>query len=134
MVPARISFSISPSKCCIPSAVPTRIASSSVLPSPSPFSTYSRVRNVDFKIEEGKRKATILASGVWAARTGESGPIHIHITGTEKFHTTVTNQPDSERYHRTLFRDLRRLLVEQHCWPYGNEGAETENRAESVTA
>src|SRR6266496_420772 len=38
-------------KGCIPSVVPTRIASSSVLPSVSPFSTYSRVRRIDFKIE-----------------------------------------------------------------------------------
>jgi hypothetical protein len=84
--------------------------------------------------KKGNGNAAVLAIGVWAARTGKSGPIHIHITGTEKFHTTVTNQPDSERYHRTLFRDLRRLMLEQNCWPYGQEGAETETRAESVVA
>jgi hypothetical protein len=43
-------------------------------------------------------------------------------------HTTVTNNPDSERYHRTLFRDLRRVLLENQCWPFGEEGAETEVR------
>ena len=46
----RISFSISPSKYCMPSVVPSRMASRSVLPSPSPFSMYSRVRIVDFRI------------------------------------------------------------------------------------
>jgi hypothetical protein len=69
---------------------------------------------------------------VWAARQSQSGPIHIHITGTEKFHTTVINDPDSERYHRTLFRDLRRLLIEQNCWSFGEEGAETEVKEVTV--
>jgi hypothetical protein len=84
--------------------------------------------------KKGTGNAAVLAIGVWAARSAQNGPIHIHITGTERFHTTVTNQPNSERYHRTLFRDLRRLLVEQNCWPYGEEGGETETRSESVSA
>lgn len=75
---------------------------------------------------KGNGKAVVLAVGLWAARPSKNGPIHIHITGTEKFHTTVTSNFDSERYHRTLFRDLRRLLIEQRCWPFGDEGAETE--------
>lgn len=78
--------------------------------------------------KKGNGNAAVLAIGVWAERPTKAGPIHIHMTGTQKFHTTVTNQPDSERYHRTLFRDLRRLLVEENCWPYGEEGAETEER------
>ena len=77
-----------------------------------------------FQKDDGN--AAVLAIGVWAARQSKSGPIHIHITGTEKFHTTVTSDPESERYHRTLFRDLRRLLIEQNCWSFGEEGAETE--------
>lgn len=36
------------------------------------------------------------------------------------------NPAESERYHRTLFRDLRHLLVENSCWPYRDEGTETE--------
>ena len=48
MTPSRTSCSISPSKYCMPSRAPSRIASSSVLPSPSPRSMYSRVRMVDF--------------------------------------------------------------------------------------
>jgi hypothetical protein len=40
--------------------------------------------------------------------------------------TTVTNNPDSERYHRTLFRDLRRTLLRAQCWYFGDEGGETE--------
>ena len=82
--------------------------------------------------QKGSSNAVVLAVGLWAVRQSKSGPIHIHITGTEKFHTTVTNDPDSERYHRTLFRDLRRLLIEQNCWSFGEEGVETE--AKQVTA
>jgi glycine/D-amino acid oxidase-like deaminating enzyme len=74
--------------------------------------------------KKGKGSAVVLAIGVWAKRRGKQ--FHIHITGTKTFHITVTNDPKSERYHRTLFRDLRRLLVDNQCWPYGDAGAETE--------
>jgi hypothetical protein len=62
---------------------------------------------------------------VWAAKN-RSNTIHIHLVGGEKFHTTITNNPNSERYHRTLFRNLRRTLIESGSWPYGEEGQETE--------
>jgi hypothetical protein len=76
----------------------------------------------------GEGNAAVLAVGVWAERDREGAPIQTHITGTPNFHTTVTNSDISERYHRTLFRNLRRLLVEQNCCPYGDEGSETEVR------
>jgi hypothetical protein len=78
--------------------------------------------------KRGNGNAAVLAIGVWAERPTKNGPIHIHMTGTDRFHTTVTNQPHSERYHRTLFRDLRRLLIDQNRWPFADEGAETEAR------
>ena len=78
--------------------------------------------------QQGSRRALVLSVGLWANRRKTGGPIHIHITGTPRFHTTVTNQA-GERYHRTLFRDLRRLLLANNRWPYGNEGAETETRS-----
>lgn len=78
--------------------------------------------------KKGAGNAVVLAIGVWAQREREGGPIQIHITGTPNFHTTVTNNEKSKRYHRTLFRDLRRLLVENKCWPFGAEGKETETR------
>ena len=71
------------------------------------------------------RRAIALGIGVWAEK--RSGRIHIHVTGGEGFHTTVTSHPGSERYHRTLFRNLRRLLIEHDAWPYGDEGSETES-------
>jgi glycine/D-amino acid oxidase-like deaminating enzyme len=74
--------------------------------------------------KKGNGNAVVLAAGLWAEKRGKQ--LHIHITGTKTFHTTVTNDPDSERYHRTLFRDLRRLLLKNDCWPFGDEGAETE--------
>lgn len=76
--------------------------------------------------KKGDGNAVVLAVGVWAARQGRQ--VHIHITGTKKFHATVTSDPDSERYHRTLFRNLRKLLIDNGCWRYGDEGVETEHK------
>jgi hypothetical protein len=76
--------------------------------------------------ERGRKAALVAAFGIWAEREGKY--IHIHMTGDgENFvHTTVTYNPESVRYHKTLFRDLRRLLIAHDRWPFGDEGAETE--------
>ena len=76
----------------------------------------------------GNGNAVVMAIGLWAERKSADSPIQINITGTNKMHTSVTNSTTSERYHRTLFRDLRRVLVDNDCWPYGEDGAETEAR------
>jgi len=70
--------------------------------------------------KKGQGKAVVLAVGLWAERRTAKGPIHIHIAGTRKGHTTVTDQLGSQRHHRTLFRDLRRVLIEHGSWPYGD--------------
>lgn len=75
--------------------------------------------------QKGGGEAVVLAIGLWARREGKNR-IRIDITGTKKFHTTVTNDTESKRYHRTLFRDLRRVLVANSCWAFGDEGSETE--------
>ena len=80
--------------------------------------------------KKGKGHAVVLGVGVWAERSGKQ--IHIHMTGGKSFHTTVTNDPASERYHRTLFWDLREVLIDNKCWPYGDDGAETEKRPKSI--
>jgi hypothetical protein len=80
----------------------------------------------DVRIFDKGEKSLVVAIGVWAKRQGTA--IHIHLTGPENFHTTVTNQKGSERYHRTLFRNLRRLLIEEGRWPFGKEGEETEGK------
>jgi hypothetical protein len=77
--------------------------------------------------KKGQGNAVVLAIGVWAEKRGKR--LHIHMTGTKEFHTTVTNDPESERYHRTLFRDLRNVLIKNGCWSYGDGGAETKQAA-----
>ncbi len=79
--------------------------------------------------KRGTGNAVVVAVGTWAERPKSNGPIQIHLAGIGGKHTTVTNQSESERYHRTLFRDLRKLLIQNDCWPYGDEGAETETRS-----
>jgi hypothetical protein len=74
----------------------------------------------------GGTEAIAITFGIFAKKQGKW--IHIHMTGdyTNFAHITVTNNPKSVRYHRTLFRNLRRLLIAYHKWQFGNEGAETE--------
>jgi len=69
------------------------------------------------------RRSVVLAVGIFAKRQGRY--LRIDITGSGK-HTTVENNPHSERYHRTLFRNMRRQLIENGCWSFGDEGSETE--------
>lgn len=70
-------------------------------------------------------KGSLVASvGLWAEKKGDW--IQIHVTGLGDGQTTITNNPSSSRYHRTLFRNMRRTMMAQHCWPFGNDGAETE--------
>jgi hypothetical protein len=78
-----------------------------------------------FKGKDGK--AIAVTFGLWAERKSNTQPIHIHITGSGG-NTTVNNDPKSERYHRTLFRNLRRILTKQDRWEYGEEGSETEEK------
>ncbi len=74
---------------------------------------------------EGSKTITA-AFGVWAAKRGRW--IYILIAGDGKNFTQVaiTNNPESTMYHRTLFRDLRRLLIQYEKWQFGEEGVETK--------
>jgi len=72
--------------------------------------------------KHGDGKAVVAGVGLWAEKHGEW--IEIHLTGPCR--TTVTNNPDSVRYHQTLFRDLRMTLIRERCWSFGDEGAEVE--------
>ena len=71
--------------------------------------------------EKGNGNAVVLAVGVWAARDGML--LRIDMTG-DSTHTTVTNRPGSARDHRILFRDLRKMLMANGCWEFGDEGTE----------
>ena len=81
--------------------------------------------------KRGEGNAVVVGHGLWAVRQGKW--IHIHITGPDNSHTTVTNNPESVRFHRTLFRDLRRTLINQSCWSYGEDGAEAIESDVSLT-
>jgi hypothetical protein len=74
--------------------------------------------------KEGYGASLAVAIGVWAKRDGKH--IRIDITGLGG-HTTVSNRPGM-RYHRTLFRNLRRFLIKNGQWPFGDEGEETEQQ------
>jgi hypothetical protein len=69
-------------------------------------------------------KAVVLAVAVWAKRNGNW--IHIRVKGVDNSITTVTNNPKSIRRHPALFRKLRQTLLNEGCWPFGEEGAEAE--------
>jgi hypothetical protein len=43
--------------------------------------------------------------------------IHMTIPGSGWFHTTVSNDVTSKRYHPNLFGKLQRLLEEEGRWP-----------------
>ncbi len=76
------------------------------------------------------QKSVSIQLRLWPEHEGEW--IHIRIAVPGESITTVTNNPASNRYHRTLFRNLRRLLIEQSRWPFGEEGAETEEKESSL--
>jgi len=76
-----------------------------------------------FKGNDGR--ALAVTFGVWAERRSKTQPIHIHLSGGGG-NTTVTNDPKSKRYHKTIFRNLRRFLVKNERWEFGEGGAETE--------
>ena len=78
----------------------------------------------DFRIfNKGRGTSLAVAIGVFAKR--ERSFLRIDLTGLGG-HTTVSNNQKSVRYHRTLFRDLRRFLIKHGQWQFGDEGAETE--------
>ena len=60
-------------------------------------------------------KTVYARMGIWYDE--DQGMIHLTIPGSGWFHTTVSNNPDSKRYHPNLFGKLKRVLVEQGRWP-----------------
>ena len=78
--------------------------------------------------KHGEGNAVVVGLALWAEREGPW--IQIHLTGPDESHITVTNDPKSACYHSALFRDLRQTLVRQDCWPFGEEGAESESESD----
>lgn len=50
--------------------------------------------------------------------------IHMTSQADDRFHTTVKNDPNSKRYHRSLYDHLRRALKEAGRWPGESRQAE----------
>jgi len=72
---------------------------------------------------KGDGNAVVSAVGLWVARDG----IHLRIDTTgDGSPATATNRPSSVRDHRILFRDLRRMLMANGCWAFGDEGADAQ--------
>jgi hypothetical protein len=61
------------------------------------------------------KKTVYFEAGVWFDE--EQGHIHLSIPADTKFHTTVSNDPTSKRYHPNLFKKLKMLLQEHGRWP-----------------
>lgn len=51
--------------------------------------------------------------GIWYAE--EDGHIRLSVEGQGL--TSVSNDPDSERYHRTLYKKLVEVLDAEGAWP-----------------
>jgi hypothetical protein len=77
-----------------------------------------------------QKQAMVLAVGVWAEF--HEGETQIHIAGNDNFHVIVVDHPDTKRYHPTLFRHLRQVLLDNGCWaPPEKESLNSSNEARS---
>ena len=67
------------------------------------------------KGHHGKKGSTVyLHAGIWFdKRTAE-----IHIAGPKesRFHSTVSDNPESKRYHPNLYKKLKEILLREGCW------------------
>lgn len=61
------------------------------------------------------QKTVYFEAGAWFDE--KQGMIHLAIPSHPGFHTTVSNDPSSKRYHPNLFKKLRGLLQEHDRWP-----------------
>lgn len=92
------------------------------------------MKPVDIRaFKKGEGNALVLALGVWADKD-TAGWIRIDLTGPKDFHTTVTNNPKSERFHRTLYSRsatstrVGKLLALRGRWR-GNRSSRNETGA-----
>lgn len=60
-------------------------------------------------------KTVRFEAGTWYDAT--TGHTHLTIPGHRSFHTTVTDNPGSDRCHENLLRKLKQVLVEAERWP-----------------
>jgi len=67
------------------------------------------------EVAPGGSKTVYARFGVWY--NADQDRIHLTIPGSGWFHSTVSNDPASKRYHPNLFKKLRRLLEQEGRWP-----------------
>ncbi len=63
----------------------------------------------------GKKGSTVyLHTGIWHDK--ETGEIHMSGPKESRFHSTISNNPKSKRYHPNLYRKLEEILVRERYW------------------
>ncbi len=64
-------------------------------------------------------RTVLVVVSVFITEKQQPDSIHIRITGAggKGSITTVTDNRESERGHPHLFRQLKKLLVDNGCWP-----------------
>ena len=69
---------------------------------------------MSMKIRGGGAKSVRFEVGAW--HDTDTGQIHLTIPSHPRFHTTVSNDPKSVRYHPNLYRKLSEVLIEAGRW------------------
>ncbi len=59
----------------------------------------------------------LVTVGIWA-KQDKGGSIHIHLASRPHFHSTITNKLGRKRYHPSLFKALKSLLVNNGRWQF----------------
>ncbi len=63
----------------------------------------------------GKEGRTVyLHAGIWHDK--DTGEIHISGPKEKGFHSTISNDKDSKRYHPNLFKKLKEILIREERW------------------
>jgi hypothetical protein len=69
---------------------------------------------MNIEAAKGGSRTVYAKFGVWY--DSKQGMIHMTIPGSGWFHTTVSDNPESKRYHPNLFAKLKRLLEQEGRW------------------
>ena len=63
----------------------------------------------------GRKGQTVYVdTGIWHDK--ETGEIHISGPKEKRFHSTVSNEKESKRYHPNLYKKLKDILVREKRW------------------
>ena len=63
----------------------------------------------------GKKGSTVyLHTVIWHDK--ETGEIHISGPKEKRFHSTISNEKNSKRFHPNLYKKLKEILVREERW------------------